>query len=104
MRDRETCPLCGKTEYLITHHVLGRIGHFKHAPYNLIRICNPCHHRWHNNRTDQDEDRVYRYMRENHGDQFPMQVNGYPYFTKWLLKAMEREEERNAKLQGRSQD
>lgn len=84
------CALCGKNERIESHHVLGRIGPYKDEPHNLIDLCWSCHFWWHNYRTDAMEDKIYAIMKSRHGNRFPMLVNGRPYYTKWLLKAEER--------------
>lgn len=48
--------------------------------------------RWHNNRSEFMESQVYIIMKNKWGDSFPIRLNGRPYYAKWLLKAMEREQ------------
>lgn len=89
------CELCGKTEYTTSihkHHVVGRVGPNKDNPENLIKLCYECHWLWHNHRTLGMEEDVYDIMKSKYGDDFPIKVNGYPYYTKWILR-IEREKE-----------
>lgn len=93
MNTSRKCEVCGSGGVIHKHHVLGRVGHFKNEPYNLIDLCFECHYEWHNKRSEYLENVVYRVMKKKHGDKFPMLVNGRKYYTKWLLKAMERVDE-----------
>lgn len=80
------CAVCGSTQNLQSHHVLGRVGQEQHAPWNLITLCLACHHKWHNVRPKAMQDVIYKRMKSRHGDRFPMQYHGRPYYTKWLLE------------------
>ena len=88
------CALCGSTTAIHSHHVLGRVGKDKNKPFNLIDLCAQHHRMWHEHRTPDLEDAIYRIMKERHGDLFPMKVNGKPYRTKWLLLAEGRANDR----------
>lgn len=95
------CELCGTTEAIHKHHVVGRVGPDKDRPENLIDLCWACHHRWHNNRTPGMEDAVYGIMKSKHGDRFPIKVNGHPKKPKWLIAA---EGRTNGRLSNTSPD
>lgn len=81
------CELCGKTDAIHVHHVLGRIGPNQNNPENLIELCWHCHDLWHRKRTKLMEDTIYQIMKRKHGDKFPIFVNGKRYRTKWLVAA-----------------
>jgi 5-methylcytosine-specific restriction endonuclease McrA len=92
------CQICQVSDYqkpLENHHVVGRVGKDKHNPENIITLCNKCHWKWHNNRSQWLDNQVYRIMKSTYGDLFPIKVNGKPYKTKWI-KRIEEEIERGA--------
>lgn len=93
----KVCAICGITSDTVAvhvHHVVGRVGKNKDAPENLIELCYLHHHMWHTARPDWLEDKVYHTMKSRWGDKFPIEVNGVPHRTKWLIAAEGRANER----------
>lgn len=86
------CAVCGVTEHtssIHTHHVLGRLGPNCNKPSNLILLCFSCHRKWHDSYPTDMAIKIYLIMKSIHGDNFPMELNGRPYKTKWLIKVEE---------------
>ena len=85
----KVCERCGVSSYstvIHNHHVVGRVGPDKHNPANLIHLCQRCHYMWHNQRDENFENWMYKHMKMKHGDDFPIEVNGHPYITKWIAR------------------
>jgi hypothetical protein len=83
------CERCGLTSHSTTihvHHVVGRVGKDKDNPENLIQLCYRCHMMWHEHRSVEFENWMYTYMKQKHGDKFPIKVNGHPKITKWIAR------------------
>lgn len=86
------CAICHRYGRLDKHHVVGRIGHDKDKPENLIQICRDCHRQWHDYPTHEMEVIIYRIMKSKYGERFPIKVNGKPYKPKWVMRAEEKEQ------------
>ena len=85
----ERCGVTNATTVLHIHHTVGRLGKNKNNPENLIILCQSCHIEWHEHRDHNYEIWMYKYMKQKHGDKFPIYVNGRQHKTKWIMFAEE---------------